>query len=243
MYYFRVSFTDIPPWFLFNFAIRNRDMILHCGAGLADEAETYFLRGFRRVLWIEANRAMEHDIRIILDKFPNQELIIAALWDDVGCSLPFYVSDNLYSSSILRPNHHLARFPQVHFEEKQNVVTETLDNLDLTVSKRTLLVLDLQGAELRALKGGVKTLHNVECIYTEYSIIDLFSGGSTLAELHHLLKDEFKILLKIESKEHGYGNALFVRKEYRYSKTIGLLWNFVYFGKLLRFRIGTLVRS
>lgn len=216
--------TDIPDWFLFRIAIRDHRALLHCGAGFADEAQIYDKYGFNRVVWIEANPSLLGEIIDNLSAYPYQEVYCAALWDEDDCELKLYSASNVYSSSLLTPKQHIKNFPQISFVDGVTVKTRRLDSLQLEFPFSSVLVMDLQGAEARALRGARKTINQMAFVYSEFSLSELYEGGSTLTELREALGEDFEILIKAEDSRVGYGNVLFIRKGRRKNFYIRFLW-------------------
>ena len=212
-YNYIMYFTEIPPQILFGLVIRQKKWLIHAGAGLAEEARTYHAYNFEKVIWIEANIALETKITDQIEKYPNQSLVSCALWDVKGVSLDLNIASNIGSSSLLNPEDHLSAFPNISFDSKYSIKTSTLDSLALPVPRGSTLVMDLQGAEARALKGASKILQNIDYIYSEFSLVELYKNGTYLEDLIHILGEDFQLLIKESDKSLGYGNALFVRKE------------------------------
>lgn len=92
------------------------------------------------------------------------------------------VINNLESSSIFNLKTHLIRHPHVQEILKRNVKTITLntlyDNLNLPYDTFDFINLDIQGAELKALKEALKILPHLKAIYTEVSIEELYEGDA-----------------------------------------------------------------
>jgi FkbM family methyltransferase len=95
------------------------------------------------------------------------------------------------SSSILRPDEHLAVHPEVTFDQTITVHAVTLDewSTDNAVTP-DLLWLDAQGAELQILASGTSTLGSVAAIYTEVSIRRNYAGGVLYPELVSWLRGQ-----------------------------------------------------
>jgi len=74
-----------------------------------------------------------------------------------------------------------------------------------------LLWLDLQGYELDVLKAGLAVLENVQAIYTEVNLKELYVGAPLYGELREWLEvRDFKVEVEDIPWEDG-GNVLFVR--------------------------------
>ncbi len=227
-YNYIMHFTEIPPQILFGLAIRQKNWLIHAGAGFAEEAQTYHAYKFKKVIWIEANIALKSKIAQQIEKYPNQSLVSCALWDVEGESLDLNISSNIGSSSLLNPEEHLSTFPNISFDRKYSIKTSTLDSLALPVPSGSTLIMDLQGAEARVLKGASKLLQNIDYIYSEFSLVELYKNGTYLEDLKQILDNDFELLIKESDKSLGYGNALFVRKKnYINSTKIKTIWSIV----------------
>ena len=67
-----------------------------------------------------------------------------------------YLSNNLISSSVLKPKVHLQMHPGVGFPGREEVEMDRLDNFAEETGKFNFINMDVQGYELEVLKGGVK---------------------------------------------------------------------------------------
>jgi FkbM family methyltransferase len=116
------------------------------------------------------------------------------------------------SSSILPPAGHLDVFPDIQFEENLVVSATTLGKLcnDYSIDQVDLLWLDLQGAELGALRGADSALKLVETIYVEVSRTALYDGACTLQEIRSFLEANGFRMRKLRLPFH-FGNAIFTR--------------------------------
>lgn len=114
------------------------------------------------------------------------------------------------SSSLLEPKDHVKNCPWVHFTEREIVEVKRLDNLEFNRSKYNCLVMDIQGAELKALEGAHETLDYIYYIYTEVNFIEMYKGCALVSDLDNFLVD-FK---RVETGKDfgGWSDALYIRK-------------------------------
>ena len=127
-----------------------------------------------------------------------------------------YVSSGVSngSSSLLPPKDHLTDHPDVIFERKIHVECITLDEwAELNnIEKVDLLWLDMQGYELNALKAGLAVIENVQAVYTEVNLKEVYDGAPLYGELREWLEDNnFRVEVEEIPWEDG-GNVLFVRR-------------------------------
>ena len=72
------------------------------------------------------------------------------------------------SSSILKPKLHSKYFPEVKFNDHEEIKVRKFS--DLKNISGNFLMLDVQGYELEVLKGFENKIHNLDFIYSEISI-------------------------------------------------------------------------
>lgn len=120
--------------------------------------------------------------------------------------------DSTASSSIFAPKEHLVEHPTVMFEKRITVPTITLDlwAQQYGVKRVDFLWLDMQGAELRALKGMGKLIETARALHVEVSTKESYAGAPLYAELGGWMRERgFKV--KNERFEGSQGDVFFVR--------------------------------
>jgi len=191
---------------------------IHAGAHLVQERELYQDCGLGPVYWIEAIPELAKKSKTLLEGYPNQTIVEGALWSHSGKRMLFNLSSNKFaSSSFLRMGLHKIAFPEVSTTSQISLITVKMDDIPIIakLNNITLLVLDIQGAELEALKGAEKTLANVNYIFTEVSILPLYKNQPTYSELRTYLEARGFSLLEFEVNDKtGHGNALFGKNDY-----------------------------
>ena len=231
----KATFVDSPDISLEalikSFKLECREL-LHCGAGLVEEALIYQQLNFSKVYWIEAHPEIFEASRNILVKFPNQSILQAALWDSEAI-LSLNVASNLGSSSLLNSCLHSDIFPDITFRESVAVKTIRLDNLKIPIDYGSLLVMDLQGAELKALHGASGLLSKLDYIYIEAAELELYEGAPRISDLIEFLSPDFKLVDWRISKKYHYGNLFFIRNQLVKSPRSRRLFRFLHSLRLL----------
>lgn len=154
-------------------------------------------------------------------------IVEAALWD-CETVLNLNVASNLGSSSLLKSGMHSDIFPNITFEESISVKTIRLDELLLPVDYGSLLVMDLQGAELKALHGASGILQRFDYIYIEAAELELYEGAPRSSDIIKFLSTEFKLVDWQISKAYHYGNLFFIRNELVKNPRLRRLFRFLY---------------
>ena len=125
-------------------------------------------------------------------RYSNWSTVNLALGSEPGMSIiNVSANDYLSSSILLMKELHLVEFPKSHQIKTQTTSLSTVDLeiLKLGIEKDiTLLKIDVQGYELEVLKGAVVALSLTRYCLIEVSLISLYQGESTFADLIEFLK-------------------------------------------------------
>jgi FkbM family methyltransferase len=194
--------------------------VIHVGAHAGEESNDYRAHNWAPVIWVEANPHLIHRLREVVAK--EDTVICAALWDENQVPIEFNIATNGESSSLLQPALHLEEYPEIHFGSQITLQTSRLDSLFTEIPN--FLNLDVQGAELRVLRGMGKLIDSLDYIYTEVNEAELYVNCAKLVELEKFLEVAgFKRLCLRRHGRSGWGDALFVRKELRIYPSIRIL--------------------
>jgi FkbM family methyltransferase len=192
-------------------------IIIEIGSHVGIDTENFahvFPKG--HIYSFEANPELYILAKERLQDYKNITLICAAVDNSIGIG-KFHQSSGSSngSGSLLKPTVHLERHPSVFFEVKNefNVATINLDQclISLQGTKIDLFWIDVQGAELRVLEGGIKLLANTRFVYTEVSKIPEYEGGVSYEELKLFMHQAgFTVEREfLPQKWLGSGNVLF----------------------------------
>lgn len=183
--------------------------ILHVGAHECEELaeyEKYISRD--KILWVEA---LPGKVELCKYKYPGVQIENAVVSDKVE-DVIFKVSNNGQSSSILDFGLHSIYHPQVHyinsFQAKTSLLENILPKYDIPYN---FINLDIQGAELKALKGMEKYMFNIDYLYTEVNSDYVYKDCALITELDEYLK-QFK-LYRVETNwtKYKWGDAFYIR--------------------------------
>ena len=184
--------------------------ILHVGAHECEELKDYECYITRdKILWVEA---MPHMVQICQKKYKNL-LIENAIVSDVVENVQFKISNNGQSSSMLDFGLHSHYHPHVHYVMEFNGTTSLLkDMLPKYDIQYNFLNFDIQGAELKALKGMEEYLNHVDYLYTEVNSDYVYKDCALIGELDVYLQ-KFG-LFRVETKwtDCKWGDAFYIRK-------------------------------
>lgn len=151
-----------------------------------------------------------------MSKYHNVTLYPFAL-SDVSGEANFYVSklngDFYGSGSLLAPKLHREVHPDISFDQQIKVISISLDDWKrrYNIARVDFLWLDLQGAELKALRGCENVLKDVKAIFTEVSLIETYEGVPLYEEVKTFLTFRGFRIVKEYLPYRDMGNVLFAK--------------------------------
>lgn len=186
--------------------------VIHIGAHKCEEHVIYSHAGIpaENVVWIEGHPKYADEAKA---QFPNFNIINACI-SDTEASVEFIETNNRESSSILELKYHKNEHPWVVEVNRFTVDTTTFQQValshNLNLSKYDFLNMDIQGAELKALKGMGELLKNFKYIYLEVNTKELYAGCALLPDITEYLSAYGFQQQDICITPHGWGDALFI---------------------------------
>ena len=186
--------------------------VLHVGAHLGEEASEYEEFGWGPVIWVEAQPKLAQQLLSKLDPTHNR-IIQAAVWDIDDLKLNLHVASNSMSSSLLEFGSHSESYPEITYVDEIQVETKRLDSVINSEEMPNFVNLDIQGAELPALKGLGNLISKVDYIFVEVNRREVYKNCTIVSELDSFLSgNSFNRITTRWYYRQGWGDALYVRK-------------------------------
>jgi hypothetical protein len=191
--------------------------VLHIGAHECEELPFYrddLCIDSDKIIWIEALDCKVTDAKKngIINVFNE---VVSDKDNDI---VLFNKSNNSSSSSIFSFKTHKTEYPEIVVDTIQAKQTITIDSFlkknGLISSELNLWNLIIQGAELLALKGGLKSLGQVDVIITKIFVKPLYDGCKMLKESDDFLTQCGFERVLTELTPFGWGEAVYVKKTY-----------------------------
>lgn len=196
---------------------------IHGGAHAFEEYDYYGReqqgRNKGRTFWVEAD---PDTCQRYADSLASGDMLFNyALWEESDLEIDFNRANNDQSSSVLELGTHNTEHPEVHYVDKFKVNTVRIDDLAQNIAPAAyemagcdFLALDIQGAELQALKGAQMMLAtSLKYLYLEVNSKKLYEGCATLPQVDRFLDQRnFKRVIT-EMTRHGWGDCLYIRKD------------------------------
>jgi FkbM family methyltransferase len=198
----------------YNASIRG---IIHVGAHLLEERETYIANNIKNIVWIEGNDELVTQCRTILNNQNSSDILLNYLVYDVdGIEIDFNITNNTQSSSILPFGKHKQYYSYIDFVKTLRKKTYTLETIinenSIDISKYNMLNLDLQGVELRALKGLKNYINNIDFIYTEVNNDNIYEGNDMICDIDNFLQKYNFVRVETFMLSEQWGDAFYIKQ-------------------------------
>lgn len=200
--------------------------VIHVGAHEGRELALYRRMGASPILFIEANPEVAARLRRAVADEPDVTVAECAITDGRADTAVLHVTSMDQSSSLLPLGEHLTLYPGIVETRAVVVPAVSLDaliaRLGLDPAAFNLLNIDIQGAELPALRGALGTLAHIEAVNTEINFRELYRGGTFFHELAAFLHGlGFVCEAATCPYDPSWGDALFVRRRELAMTTLG----------------------
>lgn len=190
--------------------------ILHVGANWGEEADAYAKEGCNDVIWIEARE--EAYQKLVLNVIPRGHRAFKACVSDItGKQVEFNIANNDgQSSSFLKLGTHKNAHPSVDYIGVELMETVRIDDMAPYWGLCNLydfLNMDLQGAELLALKGMGNLLDQFKYAYLEINKQELYIGCALWPEVEKFMNSKgFRTKEIRMAGNSGWGDVLMIKR-------------------------------
>jgi FkbM family methyltransferase len=190
--------------------------VFHIGAHHCEERKDYHEQGVtdEKIIWIEGNKQICDNV-----KKSNKNIIIynEVVSDANNQELEFIITNNGQSSSILELDLHKKFHPHVHEVNRYKVKTKTVDTIieenKINMQHINFLNIDIQGAELLALKGMTNNLKYFDYIYLEVNIDSVYKNCALMTDIDKFLLDFGFKRMETCLTEYKWGDAFYVKNK------------------------------
>lgn len=186
--------------------------VIHLGAHQGEELDVYRSSGVdhTKIVWVEAIPAVADALRL---KMPVGSKVVTAVVSDKSEPVRFNVANNVMSSSMLPMGTHLDHHPHVKYVDAVTLVSKTfraiVDEESIDVGEYDTLVMDIQGAEMKALRGMDELVKSFKHIITEISLENTYEGGALFSEISDYLETRGFELVEHNLFPDNCGDAYF----------------------------------
>lgn len=176
---------------------------------MAEELSAYEDLGWGKVFWIEAQKELAENLKRLLQK-SRHEVIHAAIWDVDNIELKLNITNNSQSTSLLELGTHKSDYPEITVSRVEVVRTKRVDSIFTSETVPDFINLDIQGAEIQALKSFGELLHDVKYIYCEVNKKEVYVGCANIGEIDSYLSQYgFSRIITKWVPFKGWGDAYY----------------------------------
>jgi FkbM family methyltransferase len=185
--------------------------VIHIGAHYGEEVSNYVNLGIKDIVLFEP---LEKNFEVLKNNVSELNANITGYCVALGNKNQnvnmFLSSNNLESSSVLKPKIHLDLHPEVVFSGEEMVEMKRLD--DFSFNNYNFINLDVQGYEMEVLKGAEKTLEYVDYLYCEVNRNEVYEGNAYIEEIDNYLSNYN--MRRVETSwwyDGPWGDALYIK--------------------------------
>lgn len=185
--------------------------VIHVGAHYGEEIPSYIKKDIKNIVVFEP---LEKSFEVLEQNVSKLNANIighqVALGNEEKNISMYLSSNNLESSSILKPKLHLIQHGHVTFNETEQVEMKTLDSYHYT--DYNFINIDVQGYELEVLKGGTETLKHIDYVYCEVNRDEVYENNAYVEEIDEFLSAyDMKRVETFWWDNGNWGDALYIR--------------------------------
>ena len=188
--------------------------VLHIGAHLLEERNIYLRNNINNIIWVEANPDIYN--KILPYQSSTEHFYNYIICESDNETRTLFITNNGMSSSILELNLHKTHYPQICVSDAVTVNTKKVDTLirenSICIENYNFLNLDIQGAELLALKGFTENLVYLKYIYVEINTNKLYTDCCLVDEIDSFLAEFNFKRVETSMTPHEWGEALYIKQ-------------------------------
>jgi hypothetical protein len=164
--------------------LKNSKGVIHVGANQGQEKDHYQKLGIKRVIWIEADPEIYKVLKKKIKNYKNNVAFNFLITDKNEKKVLFNIANNeSNSSSIYKLKEAKKLYPGLDYEKKIFLNSKSLKTIiqvkKINLFKFDALILDVQGAELKVLKGCGNLISKFKYIKLETSEFEMYERNPT----------------------------------------------------------------
>lgn len=169
--------------------------ILHVGAHKGEEIPAYLRAGIDYAIFIEPLSANYSELKNMINNKPGYFAFKNAAGESNESVKIHLASNDLQSSSILKPHLHLDEAPDIHFAGVEEVEQLRIDSMEFERTPN-FWVIDVQGYEMNVLRGAQNRILECDYLFIELNRGEVYENCTKVKELdNHLNELGFKRVL------------------------------------------------
>jgi FkbM family methyltransferase len=189
--------------------------ILHVGSHDGAELDYYLHNGINDIIFCEANPDIYSRLVSRCDGFYRVKCYNYAICDRAGKINLNVTNNDSASSSILDLKDHKHYYPHIYNNYTISVPSITIDELfskeNIHSNNYNLLNIDIQGAELMAIKGMSEYIMSCDYIYSEVNFQEMYDGCCMIEDFDKYLFNLGFYRFFLADTGNGFGDALYIK--------------------------------
>jgi len=190
--------------------------VLHIGAHYGEEVEDYINYGIQNLVFFEplsnSLEILEENLSVYADQ-ANIQIFPYALGNEER-HVEMYVSDHGgMCSSVLKPKIVLEQYPGIKFPSKETVKMIKLDDAEIDIADYNFMNIDVQGYELEVLKGSKRILKNIDYVYTEINVDEVYEDAPHVDKLDEFLSTYGFSRVETDLSGTTWGDAFYIKNK------------------------------
>ena len=189
--------------------------ILHIGAHNCEELGSYKEYGLNnnQIIWVEANpKLVEQNLKV--DKSRIIKNFICCHTNEGKTKLN--IANNGQSSSILELGTHIKSYPSIKYKSSVEVNNRRIDTMydedKIPKNFANFLNIDIQGAELLALKGMGELINYFDYLYLEVNRDYVYKNCALVDEIDEYLLKYNYVRVETSWTNAQWGDALYMKR-------------------------------
>jgi FkbM family methyltransferase len=186
--------------------------VIHIGAHYGEEVPNYVKVGIENIVLFEPLKENFEVLKKNILPYCNFNIkkYQVALGNKNTSIAMNLSSNNLESSSILKPKQHLNLYPDITFDRTEEVELQKLD--DYNCKNYNFINMDVQGYELEVLKGAKDTLNHINYVYCEVNRDEIYEGNAYIEDIdQYLLNYNMRRVETSWWYDSDWGDALYIK--------------------------------
>lgn len=195
--------------------LKTRKGVIHIGAHDGEERDWYVKNGFSPVIWFEPNKELFPRLQENLEGYEFNYAFNFGVHCDLQKATLHISNNDGQSSSILPLGTHAQRHPDVKYIKDVEIpmirMDEFFDTESFDIADFNFLNIDVQGVELEVIKSFSNLISNMDYIYTEVNLEEVYKGCALLDEIDAYLRRYGFVRVEMKITKAYWGDALYKR--------------------------------
>lgn len=202
-----ISFNDIVSKYSLSVS-----GVVHVGAHHGEEIPSYLDKGIRKIVCFEP---LIENLQVLMKyKSDIVKIYPYALGEKEDVVTIYRSSNNLESSSVLRPKKHLEIYRYIDFPSTEEIKMKKLSSFRDRIDGCNFLNMDVQGYEYQVLMGAEDCIDQFDYIYTEVNRDETYENNVLVDKIDEYLEQHDFVRVETDWSGIIWGDAFYIRKEF-----------------------------